>query len=357
MTDSASSRPAGREPGRPSGGASSRCVLALDIGGTKFAAAIVDGEGGLHDRVEMPIGADPTATLSTLVAPYASAGPVGVGIGTAGPLDLGRVSPVNIPAWRDFPLADTVSSLVSLPVAIAGDAQCMALGEWWRGGHATLSASGLSSAAAGGHTTTAGAARTGAGAAAVHRTMLGVVVSTGVGGGLVVDGAPFLGPTGNAGHIGHITVDPDGTLCPCGATGCVETIASGPAMTRWAISQGWRPTADTGRAIGAHGLWTPDARMLAADARLGVPLAVAAFERAADALALAFLTAAALCDIDLVVVGGGVAAAGDTLLHPLRQSVKRRGGLAFLRRLHIATTTLGRDAGLYGAAALALAQH
>ncbi|WP_246001611.1 ROK family protein [Allorhizocola rhizosphaerae] len=295
-----------------------RRMLALDIGGTKFAAAIVGDSGEMQERVEVPIGADPTATLSALVRSLASSpGLAGVGIGTAGPLDRGRVSPVNIPAWRGFPLADKVSELSGgLPVAIAGDAQCMALGEWWRGGHATP-----------GH------------------TMLGVVVSTGVGGGLVIDGTPFLGPTGNAGHIGHITVDPHGEPCPCGGVGCVETIASGPAMTRWALAHGWQPTSPT-----------PDARMLAADARIGVPIAVAAFERAADALAIAFLTAAALCDIDRIVVGGGVSAAGETLLHPLRQTVKRRAGLAFLRRLQIEATSLGRDAGLYGAAALALTQ-
>lgn len=171
---------------------------------------------------------------------------------------------MNIPAWREFPLVDTLREVLpGRPVRLAGDAQCMALGEWWRG--------------------------LGGDGAARSRAMLGMVVSTGVGGGLVLDGVPYVGPTGNAGHIGHITVDPGGEPCPCGGVGCVETIASGPGMVRWATANGW---------TGA------DARALAADARTGHPTAVTAFRRAADALATAVLTASALFDLDHVVIGG-----------------------------------------------------
>jgi len=307
-------------------------ALAIDIGGTKFAAALVRPDGAVTRRVEVPVGPDPEATLVSLVHDVGgirdlrpadaaggvddTGGPAGVGIGSAGPLDTvaGTVSPVNIPAWRDFPLVGAVSELLpGLPVALAGDAQCMALGEWWRGGHSR------------------------------SRALLGIVVSTGVGGGLVLDGRPYVGPTGNAGHIGHIIVDRDGELCPCGATGCLETIASGPSMVRWALANGWS-------APGAH----PDARALSADAARGVPAAQSAFQRAADALAVAILTTAALFDIDDVVIGGGVSGAGETLLAPLRQAVAKRAGLAFLRRLTIEPTSLQRDAGLYGAAALVL---
>nr|BFE82441.1 hypothetical protein GCM10020093_050420 [Planobispora longispora] len=197
-------------------------VLALDIGGTTFAAAVVDATGAVLARRETPVGPDPTATLGALVRELAVPDLTGAGIGSAGPLDpvRGTVSPVNIPAWRGFPLTSTVSDLLGgLPVTLAGDAQCMALGEWWRG-------------ARGGDT----------------RVLLGVVVSTGVGGGLVVDGVPYLGPTGNAGHIGHMpapALPGDAAAgaepCPCGGTGCVETIASGTSMARWALARGWRP--------------------------------------------------------------------------------------------------------------------
>lgn len=304
-------------------------ALAIDIGGTKFAVAVVHPDGTMTRRAELPVGPDPVATLASLVRDAGAAGLTGVGIGSAGPIDAlaGTVSPVNIPSWRDFPLVDTVRELIAdlhhlpdphrFPVALAGDGQCMALGEWWRGGH-------------GGH-------------GSASRVLLGIVVSTGVGGGLVLDGVPYLGPTGNAGHIGHIAMDLNGQLCPCGAVGCLETIASGPSMVRWALANGWTCPA-------AH----PDAKALAADAARGVPVAQLAFQRTADALAAAILTTAALFDVDDVVIGGGVAAAGETLLAPLRQAVAKQAGLGFLKRLTVSRTSLERDAGLYGAAALVL---
>ncbi|MEU8192830.1 ROK family protein [Microbispora amethystogenes] len=299
-------------------------VLAVDIGGTKFAAAAVAPDGEMLARAEVPLRGPESAgrTLSEVVrriTERVAPGRLdGIGIGSAGPLDprRGTVSPVNIPAWRDFPLVDALGeTLPGRPVRLAGDAQCMALGEWWRG--LTGDPAGRS------------------------RAMLGMVVSTGVGGGFVLDGVPYVGPTGNAGHIGHITVDRGGDPCPCGGVGCVETVASGPGMVRWAAANGW---------TGA------DARALAADARAGHPTAVRAFRRAAGALATAVLTASALFDLDHVVIGGGVAAAGPILFDPLRQAIERDAGLGFLRRLRVDPTSLGRDAGLFGAAALVLLQ-
>ncbi|MFI6485905.1 ROK family protein [Nonomuraea sp. NPDC050663] len=285
-------------------------VLAIDIGGTKFAAALVDRRGAMVSRTERAVGPDPTATLSGLIDEIAGPGVAAVGIGSAGPIEAGTVSPVNIPAWRGFPLADVVSGLLpGVPVALAGDAQCMALGEWWKGGYDGGS-----------------------------RSLLGVVVSTGIGGGLILDGRPYTGPTGNAGHIGHIVVDHAGEPCPCGATGCLETVASGPSMVRWARANGWT------------GL---DARELATDAGKGVPVALGAFRRAAQALARGIHTTATLLDVDDVVIGGGVAGAGHVLLTPLRQAIAAQSGLAFAQRVRVGLTTLGREAGLYGAAALA----
>ncbi|MFA1545621.1 ROK family protein [Actinomadura chokoriensis] len=289
-------------------------VLALDIGGSMFAVARVDASGKLLDRAEHPVGQSPTATLRGLVADFAEPGVTGVGIGSAGPIDTraGTVSPINIPRWRGYPLVAAVQRLVpGVPVSLAGDAQCMALGEWWRGGHPATS-------------------------------LLGVVVSTGVGGGLVIDGRPWTGRTGNAGHIGHVLVDHDGEPCVCGARGCLETVAGGPSMVRWALARGW--TLATGR---------PDAKALAAAARDGARIPRAAFHRAANALATAILSTAAVLDVRDVVIGGGVAS-GDLLLDPLRRAITERAGMPHLQDLRVAPTTLDRDAGLYGAAALAL---
>ena len=138
----------------------------------------------------------------------------GAGIGSAGPLDAiaGTVSPVNIPGWRGFPVRDRLSALLGgRPAVLVNDAVAGAVGEY----------------------------RYGAGRGA--RAMLGMVVSTGVGGGLILDGRVYAGTTGNAGHIGHTVVDLGGEPCPCGSRGCVETMTSGPAMVRWALREGWTP--------------------------------------------------------------------------------------------------------------------
>ncbi|WFE27228.1 ROK family protein [Solwaraspora sp. WMMD791] len=303
-----------------SGGA----VLAVDVGGTKLAAAVVEPDGRIAVRgaVPTPAGADAatvTAALHRVVHQVVDgrdpATLAGLGVGSAGPLDpaAGTVSPVNIVAWRDFGILDSLRSVLpGRPAVLAGDGHCMALGEHWRGGYP-------------------------------GRALLGMVVSTGVGGGLVIDGRIHPGSSGNAGHIGHIVVDMTGPPCPCGGRGCVEAIASGPAMVRWAVEQGWTPGQRPG-----------DARTLAADARAGVPVAAAAFTRGATALAAAVVSATALIDLDDVVIGGGVAAAGDVLFAPLRAAAAELAGLDFVRRVRIHTSSLGNDAGLLGAAALAL---
>jgi len=299
-------------------------VLAVDVGGTKLAAAVVEPDGtiAVQGAVPTPAGGDTvtvTAALHRVVRQVVGdrdpATLTGLGVGSAGPLDpaAGTVSPVNIHAWRDFGILDSLRPLLpGRPAVLAGDGHCMALGEHWRGGYP-------------------------------GRALLGMVVSTGVGGGLVIDGRVHPGGSGNAGHIGHIVVDMTGPTCPCGGRGCVEAIASGPAMVRWAVDQGWTPGERPG-----------DARTLAEDARAGVPLAVAAFRRGATALAAAVVSATALIDLDDVVIGGGVAAAGDLLFAPLRAAVAELAGLDFVRRVRIHTSSLGNDAGLLGAAALAL---
>lgn len=315
-------------------------VLAVDVGGTKFAAAVVDADGSIRARrsVATPSTRDAgvvAEALRGLVDEVAATEPAqalsSVGIGSAGPVDLvaGTVSPVNIPAWRDFDLVAAVGrSVPGRPIVLAGDGHCMALGEYWRGGYVT-------------------------------RAMLGIVVSTGVGGGLVLDGRVFPGPTGNAGHIGHMSVELAGESCPCGGRGCVETLASGPAMVRWALAHGWWEGTAPSVVDGVRGVplpdrHPPDARSLAHDARAGHPVAREAFARAANALASAIVSASALIDLDDVVVGGGVAAAGEVLFTPLREAIHARAGLGFVRRTRVHASPLGADAGLLGAAALAL---
>lgn len=303
---------------------------ALDIGGTKIAGAIVDEEGRLLVRVERPTVArrpaqelmDAVAAVLDELAGHAAWGALScLGIASAGPLDTaaGTVSPVNIPAWRRFPLVDRVRAHPRTPLGLrpvlVGDAVAMAAAEHWLG-----AARGVDNA-------------------------LCMVVSTGVGGGLVLGGRLHPGRSGNAGHIGHITVDLDGPLCACGAPGCVEGLASGTAIAAHARAAGW--TAPPGV--------TPDASAVAAAAEAGDLRAQAAYERAAQALAAAIAATTALVELDLVVIGGGVAQAGDVLFAPLRRRMADYAVLDFTRDVPIVPARLALDAGLVGAAAAASA--
>jgi glucokinase len=223
------------------------------------------------------------------------------------------VSPVNLAAWRDFPLRDRVREhFPSAEVRVHNDAVAMVAGEHWRG------------------------------AARGADSMLGVVVSTGVGGGLILGGRVVDGVGGNAGHVGHVVVDPNGPLCGCGARGCLEAVARGPAVVAWALERGW--TAEPGTAA--------DGRSLASSARAGNEIARAAFARAGTALGIGLASAVALLELQVVVVGGGLAGAGELLLAPTRLSYRRHAGLDFVRRARIVPAAAGGDAGLVGAAAL-----
>ena len=227
----------------------------------------------------------------------------------------GKVSPLNIPAWRAFPLRDRLAErFTGLPVRLHNDAICLAAGEHWRG---------------------AGRGRT---------TMLGIVVSTGVGGGLVLDGRLINGATGNAGHIGHVVVDPDGPPCVCGGQGCVEAIARGPALATWAQAQGWRP-----------GQPQVTAKDLADDAAQGHPIGLKAMRRAGHALGIAIASATHLCDLEVVSIGGGLSQAGSLLFDPLEEALRRHVGLDFARDVAVVPAALGQSAGLVGAAALLFA--
>ncbi|HET7244921.1 MAG TPA: ROK family protein [Streptosporangiaceae bacterium] len=304
-------------------------VLAIDVGGTKIAAGVVEPGGRLESwaQTETPRGLEAEQLWRTLdvlctnlLADQRIADPKGlaaVGCGCGGPLDWpsGRVSPLNIPAWRSFPLRERLRERFGgITVRLHNDAICMAAGEHWRG---------------------AGRGR---------RSMLGMVVSTGVGGGLVQDGRLINGATGNAGHIGHVVVDPSGPFCVCGGRGCLEAIARGPALAAWAQGEGWRP-----------GQAAATAKDLADDAAQGHPIGVAAMRRAGRALGIAIASAVQLCDVEVVSIGGGLAQAGPLLFDPLEEALRTHAGLDYARNVPVVAATLGQSAGLIGAAALIFA--
>jgi glucokinase len=301
-------------------------VLAIDIGGTKMACAIVSPEGELvqAERIATPRSDDADvlyAALERVCKSLVTSGTQAIGVGCGGPMRYpeGVVSPLNIPSWRDFPLRDRLIDSFGLPCSVDNDAKALAVGERWRGaGHGS-------------------------------DNMLGMVVSTGVGGGIILDGQLRHGNAGNAGHIGHIVVWPDGPLCGCGARGCVEGIASGSGLARRldsAIAEG-QPTRLSAGASAAD---------IAVAARAGDALSQELFRTAGEAVGRGIASAAALLDLERVVIGGSIALhAWDLLGPPLEAEVHASARLDFTRDLSVVHAELGDQAGLYGAAQLGFA--
>ncbi len=275
-------------------------ALAIDVGGTKLAAALVtaDGEVVATATAPTPKSDDPEAVFGALLAVVDAVGgdgePVVCGVGTGGPMAPGgeQVSPLNIPAWVEFPLRRRLAEATGLPVHVDNDAKALALGEGWRG------------------------------AASDHDHYIAMVVSTGVGGGIVLDGRLLDGAHANAGHIGHVNVEPEGRRCTCGARGCLEAEASGTAIA-----------AVTGR-----------------PAEEAPPDVVA---RTGTLVGRAVASVANLLDLPLAVVGGGVALGfGDPFFAAGQEELDRRARLAFSVGARIVPLGLGAAGPLVGAAAV-----
>jgi len=287
-------------------------VLAVDIGGTKLAAALVDADGAVTRAARVPTGDRPWQALSGLLDEVrGDVDVVGVGVGCGGPMTWpqGYVTPPNTAAWRDgFALGDALRDKYDgLPVRIHNDVVALVVGEHWKGAGQGVD------------------------------DLLGMVVSTGVGGGVVLGGRVVDGRSGNAGHVGHLVVEPDGPVCGCGGRGCVEAVARGPATVAWARERGCEAR---------------DGRELAVLAGRGDAVALAALGRAGRALGLGIAGAAAVLDVQLVLLGGGLSQAGEPLWGPLRAAVAEHARLPFLAGLRVEPTALGQESGLVGAAAL-----
>lgn len=302
-------------------------TVAVDLGGTKVDAALVDAAGrlvpGSRHREPTGPGQSPesltTAIRSVCRRATDAAGPshrvIGVGIGAAGPLrgDGTRISPLNMPGVRDFALPAAVAQVAAqrapeggdLPVRVALDGTCIALAELRFGALRGI------------------------------RNGIALVVSTGIGGGIVIDGRVIRGDTGNAGHVGQSWVrrpDPSDAVL---AT--VEAVASGPATVRWANAHGWRGG---------------DGRQLAADHRAGDPVAVRAVRRSAEAVGQALAAYAALLDIRVAAIGGGFANVADDYLGLVESAAHRVALLPAAAELRVLPAELGDDAPLVGAALL-----
>ncbi len=280
-------------------GAVSTCYLAIDVGGTKLAVGIVadTGEVLVRDRVATP-AREVWPALSRVVLRVLAAAPtppVAAGIGCGGPMNPSTrtVSPLHIPTWKEFALAAEVEALTQLPTVLDNNAKAVALGEAW------------------------------CGAAAGVRDFIAVVMGAGVGGGIVSGGRLLEGRMGNAGHIGHIVVEPDGRPCKCGGFGCLEAYCSGQAIEE-----------ETGR---------PPQR---------APQAIV--ERTGLLTGRALASIGAICDLKLAVIGGSVALGfGEPFFTAAQSELDQRARLSFTSGFRVVPAGLGQVASLVGAAALA----
>jgi glucokinase len=284
-------------------------ALAVDIGGTKMAAGLVAPDGTLLHRTMQPTpasaGPDDAEVLWGTLAGVVEAvtelvGPedhlVVCGSGCGGPMSPGgeEVSPLNIEGWRSFPLRSRLAALTGLPTFVDNDAKALALGEGW------------------------------VGAAAGCDDYIGMVVSTGVGGGIVLDGRLLNGRLGNAGHVGHIVVVPDGRLCVCGSRGCLEAEASGTALA----------------------------------ALTGQPAQLASaewVERTGTLVGRAIAAVAVLLDLPLAVVSGSVALGfGEPFYAAAQAEIDQLCRIAFAQGAQVVPGGLGDAGPLIGAARLGL---
>lgn len=306
-------------------------VVGVDLGGTKILTALADERGNIVARVKVDTeaarGVD--AVLDRLVDSVrhvANGYPLAaVGVGSPGPLDHNSGLVYHSPnlGWRNVPLGRLLRERLALPVLVENDANCAALGEYARG----------------------------AGQGFQH--LVYVTVSTGVGGGLILDGRVYHGSAGGAGEIGHMNLDPLGPLCSCGRRGCLEALASGTAIAREAREL---VAAGGGEALRRLAPETDSitAKVVAEAARGGDAPAQAILRNAATHLGRGLSILITLLNPAMVVVGGGVTASGPEFLNTAREEAKRLAYAPAWERVSVVPAQLGTDSGVIGAIVLAV---
>ena len=309
-------------------------VLALDIGGTKMAAGVVDAHGHVASFALVPTRPEsgPRDGLERLFAlgrrvladaGVATADVLAVGIGCGGPLDADRgvlVAPPHLPGWRDVPVTALAEETLGRPAVLDNDATAAAAGEH----------------------------RYGAGTGT--RQMVYLTISTGVGGGAVVDGRVYRGAMGNGAELGHLTVDCNGRPCPgCGRRGCLEAYVSGTSIAARALEA----LADSDGSSSLGRVADVTAADVAAAVAAGDPLARRVWEQTTAMLACGVVSIVNVFEPELVVFGGGVSQSGEQLLAPVRDAVRRDAMSPAGRAARIVQSPLGERVGVVGAAAVA----
>jgi glucokinase len=309
-------------------------VLALDVGGTKLAAGVVTGAGEVLSLLVAPSQAQegPEAMIArhldlgrAAVAQSGLAWPDirAVGIACGGPLDpfSGVIqSPPNLPGWDEVPLVALVEAALDRPAVVENDATAGALAEWWYGAGRTRDV----------------------------RHLVYLTISTGVGGGLILDGRVYRGAAGNAGELGHLTVEYRGRQCGCGRRGCLEAYASGTNIARRA-----REALSTGEASSLTDVPTVTAKDVAEAAAAGDPLARRVWDETTAILGSAMANILDIFNPELIVLGGGVTRAGAALLVPVRRAGLAQAMAPAARSGDIVLAGLGEQLGVVAAASVA----
>ena len=311
-------------------------VLAIDLGGTKIRAAIIN-QGQVVAREYQSTLADegPPAVIKRLLSMtdhllslrnLDSSQLDSIGIAAAGAIDLEKglvTSSPNLPGWHDIPLRGMVGEKYGVDTCLINDASAAALGEQ----------------------------RFGAGKGVNNLVM--ITVGTGIGGGIIINGELYSGPSGSAGEIGHMTIDVIGPKCCCGNIGCWEKLVSGTAVAEEAIrriSQGERSSLSE---MVKGKLANITAEKVEVAARNGDSLAQEVISRAATYLGVGLVNLVNIFNPEMIIVGGGLAKMGDLLLEPARQVVRERAFRLPACLVRIVTAQLGDDAGVLGAAIFA----
>lgn len=308
-------------------------AIGVDLGGTNLKLALLDGENQIVARWTSPTGgaeghdaviARMVAGVQELSAAAAGVEVAGIGVGVPGMVDMATGVTGDLPnlpgRWTGVPVGPVLAAATGLPVALLNDAKAFTLAEHRLG------------------------------AAAGTDTALFVTVGTGIGGGVIARGRVLFGLGGAAGEIGHLIVQPEGPRCSCGNLGCVETLASGPAIAGEAarrIRQGFA-TVLTNMSEGDLDAITPELVALAADA--GDLVAIEILDRAGAWLGLAVAGAIALLAPEVVVIGGGVAPTGSRYLRAVEATARSHSGVTEIDRIDFRPAALGYDAGVIGAA-------
>jgi len=325
----------GRPPRHLGFGAEAGYLLTADLGASSIDVALADLSGRIraHRAEPSDIAAGPDIVLGRVEAmfaeltanePPAAGGLWGVGLGVPGPVEFetGRpVAPPIMPGWDDYPIRERFETRLRAPVWVDNDVNVMAMGDWR------------------------------AGVAQGHRNVVFVKIGTGIGAGLISDGQLHRGSQGSAGDVGHIQVVEDGVVCRCGNVGCLEALAGGHALARDAemlAREGRSPVLARALAEGR----SPTAQDVAAAAGRGDPASVELLQHSARYVGGMLATVVNLFNPSLIVIGGGVAGAGDLYLATIRQTVYRRSLPLATRRLQIVPSSLGPLAGVIGAAAM-----